>query len=682
MKKMDLFLRKISGRQDIILAAILFMAVFMMILPLPLLLVDILIAVNIAMSVTLLMMAIYINEPMEFSSFPAVLLITTLYRLALTISTCRLILLQHDAGEIIYTFGNFAVGGNLAVGVIVFTIITIVQFIVITKGSERVAEVSARFSLDGMPGKQMSIDGDMRAGMMDAAEAKRQRALVQQESQLYGAMDGAMKFVKGDAIASIIVILVNIVGGIVVGVFMHDMSASEAAETYVILSVGDGLVTQIPALLISISAGIIVTRVPGEVRTNLATELSAQILRQRDALWIVAGVLVIFSAFPGFPTSVFLGLAAILATVVYFVSSKYDDKIPTGLNGLTDDQSGRLISPDIGAVPLMLCINKERMGSTEIKNGLKSLCAKKLQEMGLPVPEIHLINDSRLHVHETVFLLYQEPVLRVRSEESWLLLDLNSHEYPHTIQQDALPGNIRLQWAEESQAALLDAAGIKYYRGHEIILYLVSVILDRYAAELIGVQEARYLMDQMESRYGELVRELQRLLPVSRIADVLQRLIAEGVSVRDLRAIFEALVEWAPREKDTLMLAEYSRLALRRHIVGRHRNGQPWINGWVIGNRIEEMLRESARQTSAGSYSALSQDVSNQILENIQRTLREHRAAGGVLVTAIDVRRYLRKLTEKEFFSLPVLSFQEIDDETELKILGYIDLKGEHYATT
>lgn len=274
MKRLTHWLSLAAVRQDIVLAVLLLLAVFMMIVPLPTALVDLLIAINLTISIVLLMIALYIREPLEFSTFPAVLLITTLFRLALTISTTRLILLQADAGEIVYTFGNFAVGGNLGVGLIVFMIITIVQFIVITKGSERVAEVGARFSLDAMPGKQMSIDGDMRAGIIDANEARRQRGLVQKESQLYGAMDGAMKFVKGDAIAGIIIILVNILGGTAVGVFIHGMSASTAMSTYAILSIGDGLISQIPALLISITAGIIVTRVPGEQRKNLASDLS------------------------------------------------------------------------------------------------------------------------------------------------------------------------------------------------------------------------------------------------------------------------------------------------------------------------------------------------------------------------------------------------------------------------
>lgn len=307
-------LMMIAARQDVFLAVMLLVAIFMMILPLPTVMVDVLIAVNLSFSVILLMISIYLRDPLEFSVFPSLLLITTLYRLALTISTTRLVLLQHDAGEIVEAFGQFVVGGNLAVGLIIFTIITVVQFIVITKGSERVAEVSARFSLDGMPGKQMSIDGDMRAGVIDSAEAGRLRERVQKESRMFGAMDGAMKFVKGDAIAGIIVILVNIIGGITIGVLQHNMSAEEAMTTYAVLSVGDGLCAQIPSLLISITAGIIVTRVPDQDKQSLAKDLAIQVGRQPDALLLAAAILTVFALLPGFPFLIFILLAALVAT--------------------------------------------------------------------------------------------------------------------------------------------------------------------------------------------------------------------------------------------------------------------------------------------------------------------------------------------------------------------------------
>ncbi|MGQ5524520.1 EscV/YscV/HrcV family type III secretion system export apparatus protein [Chitinimonas sp. PSY-7] len=685
MVSLNSWLHRIQARQDVILAAILLLAIFMMIVPLPTLLVDVLIAINLTMSIMLLMMAVYIREPMEFSAFPAVLLITTLYRLALTISTSRLILLQHDAGEIVYTFGNFAVGGNLVVGLIVFAIITVVQFIVITKGSERVAEVSARFSLDAMPGKQMSIDGDMRAGTIDAAEARRQRQLIQKESQLYGAMDGAMKFVKGDAIASIIIILVNIFGGIAVGVFMHGMSAGEAATTYAILSIGDGLIAQIPALLISIAAGIIVTRVPGEERRNLASEVSSQIMRQRSALWIVAAVLVLFAFLPGFPVLIFLALAAMIAGVAGWLSKSSSsggkDGVGVTADGRHDSSTpGSAAMMPVGALPLLLRVHPDQMRDGQLDNALAVLRREKLERLGLPLPEIVVHGDASLDRDEINLMLYQESVLSLHLRPQWLA-DINSGPLPQAVARDVLPfGGLQLQWISAEQANSLTALGIRLYHDLDSLVYVVSLALDRYAVELIGVQEARYLMDQMEQRYGELVKELQRQLPSGRIADVLQRLVAEGVSIRDLRGVFEALVEWAPREKDPVMLTEYARLALRRHIVGRHRHGQGWINAWVVGSHIEQTIRESIRQTSAGSYSALSSEENQTIVAQINEALAQPGHATAVLVTAIDVRRFVRKLIEREHFNVSVLSFQEIGDEAELKVLGHIEWIGEEHA--
>nr|AAX55237.1 EsaV [Edwardsiella tarda] len=683
MKTVNSWLHKLTARQDIILAAMLLLAVFMMIIPLPTPLIDILIAINLTLSITLLMMAVYIREPMEFSAFPSVLLITTLYRLALTISTSRLILLQHDAGEIVYTFGNFAVGGNLAVGLIVFAIITVVQFIVITKGSERVAEVSARFSLDAMPGKQMSIDGDMRAGIIDATEARRQRALVQKESQLYGAMDGAMKFVKGDAIASIIVILVNIVGGICVGVFMHEMSAGDAAATYAILSVGDGLIAQIPALLISIAAGIIVTRVPGENRRNLASELTEQILRQRQALWIVAAVLALFAALPGFPTLIFIGLGAGLAAIAYSLRRKERQRSPlaAGHSASDHDESGQEGAPLlIGATPLALRLPDALARDPTLAQALATLRAEKLELAGLPLPEIQIQPDSSLGPDQFTLLLYQEPVLS---------MTLSPPRPARSCRADAAPGRPPGDAPLRRDHPAVDSSGAgRRQRRHR--RQPLSGQCPDCLSRLAGAGSlrrrvhrrpgARYLMDQMEQRYGELVKELQRQLPVARVADVLQRLVAESVSIRDLRAIFEALVEWAPREKDPVMLAEYARLALRRHIIGRQRHGQPWVKAWLIGSHIEQKVRESVRQTSAGSYSALSQQENQAILTEIHAALERSGAVNTAIVTAIDIRRFIRKLIERELFTTAVLSFQELDDEAELKVLGHIELIGDTHA--
>ncbi|MCL9783819.1 EscV/YscV/HrcV family type III secretion system export apparatus protein [Vibrio sp. S4M6] len=679
MKRLSQFLSAAAGRQDIILIVMLMVAIFMMILPLPTELVDLLIAVNLTFSIILLMIAVYIREPLEFSVFPSVLLITTLFRLSLTISTSRLILLQHDAGEIVYTFGNFVVGGNMVVGMIIFAIITIVQFIVITKGSERVAEVGARFSLDGMPGKQMSIDGDMRAGIIDAAEAKRQRTLVQKESQLYGAMDGAMKFVKGDAIAGMIVILVNILGGITVGVMQHGMSASEAASTYSILSVGDGLIAQIPALLISITAGIIVTRVPGEEKQNLAKDLTSQIGHQPQALLIAVGVLMIFAVIPGFPFLVFLALAGLLLGAALFLMKRNKTQAAGGQSGsAAGEESGKgAITP--GAVPLMLKMSAQLAKEGDLLTAVDELRWQKFERLGVPLPEIILQQDANLSGRSMSVFLYQEPVLTVQMPDNQALVEGSAESFVNAVEQPLPFGGPRLCWVDIAQGESISALGTTIFKGTEQTITLLSRVLDRFAGEFIGVQECRFLMDGMEGKYSELVKELQRQLPIGKIAEILQRLVAEGISIRDLRSIFEALLEWSQKEKDVVLLTEYVRVGLRRHIVGRHQKNAAWIYCHLIGDGIENMIRESIRQTSAGGYSALSPQQNELILEQIkQHTLNSE--VETVLLTAIDVRRYLRKIIEKDLYTLPVLSFQELGEEVELKVQGSIDLIGEELS--
>ncbi|WP_434634607.1 EscV/YscV/HrcV family type III secretion system export apparatus protein [Chromobacterium sp. CV08] len=683
MNRIKSFLMMAAGRQDIVLAVMLLVAVFMMIIPLPTGLVDFMIALNLMIAVILLMMSLYIREPLEFSAFPSVLLITTLYRLALTISTTRLILLQADAGEIVYTFGSFAVGGNLGVGLIVFVIITVVQFIVITKGSERVAEVSARFSLDAMPGKQMSIDGDMRAGVIDANEARRLRGLVQKESQLYGAMDGAMKFVKGDAIAGIIIILVNILGGTAIGVMMHGMSASAALSTYAILSIGDGLIGQIPALLISITAGTIVTRVPGEQRLNLASDLTDQIGKQPQALLLAASVLLVFALIPGFPAIYFILLAAMVSAAAWWVKkckrAARSDSTGSPSSESGADAGGETANMSPGATPLMMRLSPDLIRSSRLPALLDTFRHGKFEQLGIPLPEIQLQKDASLAAGTLQILLYQEPVLTVSLPERLLLADIASPKLPQSEQTDKLPfGNLSLQWQSPAQKEALSAIGVQLHQDEDRIVHCLSIIIDRYAAEFVGVQETRFLMDAMESKYAELIKEVQRQLPIGRIADVLQRLVAEGVSIRDLRSVFEALIEWAPREKDPVMLLEYVRMGLRRHIVTRYRAGQPWISGWMIGDTIEGMVREAIRQTSAGSYSALDPEHNQAIMSCIREAVGDAEKRNQVLITAIDVRRFLRKVVEREFFNLHVLSFQEIGEEAELRVVGNIDLIGEY----
>ncbi|VVD84355.1 Secretion system apparatus protein SsaV [Pandoraea iniqua] len=697
-----------AGRQDIVLAALLLVTVLMIIIPMPPSVMDMLIALNLAVSLLLLMVALYVNEPLDFSVFPSVLLMTTLFRLGLTISTSRLILLRADAGDIVYTFGDFAAGGNIVVGMIVFLIITVVNFIVITKGSERVAEVGARFSLDGMPGKQMSIDGDLRAGTIDAVEAGRLRRVVQKESQFYGAMDGAMKFVKGDAIAGLVIIVVNLLGGIGVGVFMHGMSASEAGALYAILSIGDGLVSQIPALLISVTAGIIVTRVPGEHRHNLARELTDQLAAQPQSLMVAAVVLVLFGLIPGFPMHYFILLAAMSGTAAWWVRRRAREG-STGAGGTNGDGSaGGAQAGRPGAQPLQVRVGSGLVnaqaggvtsaltsGLTSAAGGAGSLSARidalrdqKFEQFGVPMPEVCLVIDASLAPDTLDIQLYHESVLTFPMAADMALARFDGEHTLTTLRdlvaddKDDMPrtplsfGGHMLYWLTPAQRDLWRAQGGVALEGDERVAHCVSLVIDAHAADFLGVQETRFLMDAMEDRYGELVKELQRQLPINRTAEVLQRLVAEGISIRDLRRVFEALIEWAPRERDQIMLTEYVRLGLRRHITRRFRRGNAQIAGWNVGQGIEDTVRAAVRQTSSGSYADLNAEQTESILCAIDEVLAAHDGSPAVLFTALDVRRFVRKLIERERADLAVLSFQEVADEPHVRVLGTIDLQG------
>lgn len=664
----------LAKQQGVILAAILIMAIFMMILPLPTAIVDVLITFNLMFALILLMVVVYLNNVVEFSVFPALLLITTLYRLSLTVSTSRLILLQHDAGDIVFAFGNFVVGGNLAVGLIIYAIITIVQFIVITKGSERVAEVSARFSLDGMPGKQMSIDGDLRAGSITTEQASSLREKVQQESKLYGAMDGAMKFVKGDAIASIIVILVNIFGGMAIGVMHEGMTASEALSTYSILSVGDGLVAQIPALLISITAGILVTRVPGgDGDKNLASELFGQLGSRSAPLFISSVVLLIFSLIPGFPAMVLLPMAAIVCGIGFYIKAgKKKSDAAVGEYG----NDGLSLTP--GVAPATLLVSKT-VPQEELIKILEGSRWRIFEQLGLALGSVKVDRHKPEHddpQHPTVhFCLYNEPVITLALESDALNM-LKPGEVPlpaiSAVKKALMPG-VELYWLDEKSRQQAIEEGLTIYTLPRALAWCMEQVILHHAKEFIGVQETRYLMDAMEGTHAELVKELQRQVQVNRLTEVLQRLVEEGVSIRDMRTIFETLIMWAAKEKDMVTLTEYVRIALKRQIVNRHL-AQGVTKVWVVGGNIEAMVRESIRQTVSGAYSSLEPENSAKIIAAIKEAVAGH--STGILLTALDVRRYVRKIIEAEFFRFSVLSYQEVSDAKTFDVQGSIDVTG------
>ncbi|MGB3068121.1 MAG: type III secretion system export apparatus subunit SctV [Ottowia sp.] len=685
-----------TSRNDLILAFFLVAVIFMMILPLPTWLVDMLIGTNMTISAILLMVAMYLPSPLAFSSFPSVLLITTLFRLGISIATTRLILLQGDAGHIITTFGNFVVGGNLVVGLVVFLILTIVQFVVITKGAERVAEVAARFSLDAMPGKQMSIDGDMRAGTIDMEEAKRRRGLVEKESQLYGAMDGAMKFVKGDAIAGLIIVAVNLLGGIIIGTMQRGMTAADATKTYSVLTIGDGLIAQIPALFIAICAGMIVTRVQtGDEPSNVGRDIGAQVLSQPRALLIAAAVALGLGLIPGMPFPVFVILAAVIGTIGFV--------LVRGTRRVVNEKTGEITevpamqpagekprkpktdgSEEFApTVPLLMDVATGLQNSFDaqtLNDELLKIRRALYFDLGVPFPGIQLRFNEALPDESYNILLSEVPVSQGRLRPGWLLVrestqNLDALQIAYETDRKFLP-HIPTLWAPEALRETLASSGISFMDASQVLTYHLAFVLKKYSADFIGIQETRFLLSAMEARFPDLVKESTRVLPIQKIAEILQRLVSEDISVRNLRAILESLIEWGQKEKDSVLLTEYVRSTLKRQISYKHSSGQNVLPAYLLAPSIEDQVRGAIRQTSAGSYLSLDPAVSKRLVESIKKTVGDVGASvqRPVLLTSMDIRRYMRKMIEQELYELPVLSYQELTQEINIQPLARIDL--------
>ena len=706
----------ISRSSDIALAMIVIAILGMIIIPVSPVIIDYLIALNLTASVSLLMVALYIPSALHLSIFPSLLLITTLYRLGLNIATTRQILLHANAGEIIFQFGDFVVGGNFVVGGIIFIIITLVQFIVITKGAERVAEVAARFTLDAMPGKQMSIDADMRAGIIDSNEAREKRLSIQKESQLYGAMDGAMKFVKGDAIAGIVITLINVIGGMIIGMAMRDMEAGQAIQTYSILSIGDGLVSQIPALLISITAGIVTTRVNSEGQdTNLGSEISGQVLKQPKALMIAAGFLTMIGLIPGFPPAPFLIIASAVGLIGYALWSSEQKRIETEVSGMegmmtsggstvqkkgtpmksTTVPNHKVISGGgVDSYALTLPVILECGGdlSDRIRSAQKNIGQSFIEvmipkmrqalyaDLGVRFPGVHVRTDSPiLEPDEYSIHLNEVPVIRGKVLPQYLLTNeseenLNRYNIPYTTYKNSL--GMPSLWVADSYQELLDRAGIKYWATLEVMILHLSYFFRNYANEFVGIQEVKSMLEFMEKSFPDLVKEVTRLIPLQKMTDIYKRLIQEQVSVKDLRTIMESLAEWAQTEKDTVLLTEYVRASLKRYISYKYSQGQSVLSVYILDPEIEDMVRGAIKQTSAGSYLALDPDSVQLILQGVRNTVVTPPPGGQppVMLTAIDVRRFVRKLIEMEFSDISVVSYQEIIPEIRIQPLGRIQI--------
>jgi type III secretion protein V len=686
----------LSGRSDLVVAILMLVAIIMIIIPLPTWLVDGLIAINISVSMLVLLVVFYIARPVEFSSFPSVILIATLFRLAITITTSRLILLQADAGEIVSAFGNFVIGGDIAVGMVVFLIITIAQFVVITKGGERVAEVAARFSLDAMPGKQMAIDNDLRSGDIDQAEANRLRRGLERESHLFGAMDGAMKFVKGDAIASILVVLVNLIGGMIIGSLKHGMTIGTAAETYALLSVGDGLVAQIPSLFVSVAAGVLVTRVSSD--SDMGTEIAGQLFVEPRALMMGSVILVGMAFVPGFPAVAFLLLAAILGGAGFLTARRRAAseaaargapvKRAAGASagttaqpaqvGSTAQDPARLAGPPASDAAIVVWISSE-LASAVPPEGFAELTtqarAELLSDLGIEIPSIALEVDPTLAHDRFRIDLEGTPVIEGIVPPQGLLVDdepahLELLEIPYR-QETPLINYRPALWVERSHAETLSQAGVAFALPAQILARCLVQMLYRRAGSFVGIQETRKLLTKIQSNYADLVKEAEKIAPLQKLAEILRRLVDENVPVRNMRAILEAVVEWGQREQNVVLLVEYVRVALGRQICFRCADRDRVIAAYMLERSVEEMLRSAQRQTAAGTYMNLTEEAVQPLINEIARALAE--AAPGtnpVVLTSMDVRRVTRHLLTRSNIYVPVMSYQELAPEFNVQPLG------------
>ncbi|CAJ0814087.1 Secretion system apparatus protein SsaV [Ralstonia wenshanensis] len=638
---------------DIAIAVFVVAVVALFVLPLPTVVLDGLISLNLAASIVLLCVSIYLPSALAFSSFPAVLLFTTLFRLSLNIASCKLILLQANAGHVIDTFGKLVVGNNFVVGGVVFLVIAVVQFIVIAKGSERVAEVGARFSLDAMPGKQMSIDADLRAGIITSDEAKRRREALEQESQLHGAMDGAMKFVKGDAIAGIIIAVINILAGIAVGALMHGMSIGDALHRYAILTVGDGMASQIPSLLVSIAAGIVTTRVATRDREarHLGQQIGAQITAHPRGMLMASGVLLAFLLVPGFPKWSFLLLAIGTAAAAFLRMRQRRQAPPLDLLMLGPD-ARRVAEPEAGspaegiAAPIAVRLSDDLRGEIELvalQTRLAEAKSRVQRRLGAVFPRVQLNWDAALPAHSYALLV-----------------------------QDVL--------AAEGTLPERDAISDTAVPAEDRLAAEVETLIERNAASLIGIQETQNLIQIMRREHGELVAELTRLVPPQRITEVLRRLVQEGVSIRNLRAIFESLITWSPKEpEDVIGLVELVRVDLHRQITEQFCGTSRVLDVVLFEQSLQERIEQAVVHTKQGSVLSLTRDAKQAITDQVVKILggtrpleKDRHGRPLAVMVSLNCRRYVKTMLQPVFGDLPVLSYQEIDEAIELNTVGWV----------
>lgn len=676
-----------SNRSEVVGASFVLVVIVMMVIPLSPAILDALIAINISATVVLVVSAVLLESPLKFSSFPAILLMTTLFRLSLTISTTRQILLEADAGHIIQTFGEFVIGGNVAVGLIIFLILAIVNFLVVTKGSERVAEVAARFSLDGMPGKQMSIDSDLRAGNITQVEAKQKRASLEKESQLFGAMDGAIKFVKNDAIAGLIITAINLIGGISIGVIQMDMSMAQASSIYSVLTVGDGLIGIIPSLLTSVAAGLIVTRVTkGEADgSSTAQDMISDLTSNPKALQISGVFCAGFALVPGMPVSVFLVTSAFLLGKSFFVAKS--QKAPDAAQP-TQDLNDALLAASAGKemnditqtktfLPLEVKI-PEAM-EPNFKQMFRSVCKASrnqlIEELGVLYPAIEFSEYSGELVE---FHVFGVPMLEIDPSDKRIavfsdLATLQSLDIEVQCERDPILGR-EYYLTEPVNKTRLDQHNLEYICFETRWSYRVVALFISRSADYFNLNDFQRHIAKLADKHGEQLKELERVLPLSKVTEVFQKLLSERVSLKNIRTVLSCLIDWAQRERDVLVISEQVRKGLFEQISFQHSTNK-LFQVCTLSSDFEQIIRESVRSDGARTFVDADAASLNHMIDMIEIQYRDFYGMSNlpVLVASMDCRAHVRMLIQDRLGAIPVLSYQEISNRYGIKLMKAIE---------
>jgi flagellar biosynthesis protein FlhA len=684
-------LQRAMRHSDLIAALGVVLIVVMLIVPLPPLLLDLFITLNISAALAIVVSTMYLPRALDFSAFPTVLLLSTLFRLAINVSVTRLILLEGDAGDVVKAFGEFVVGGNVVVGLVIFLVLIVIQFVVVTNGAGRVAEVGARFTLDAMPGKQMAIDADLNAGQITEEEARLRRQEISREADFYGAMDGASKFVKGDAMAAVLITIINLVGGLVIGVLQQGMPFADAAHHFSLLTIGDGLAAQIPALLISVATGIIVTRAASD--GDLGSDVAGQILRQRKAPMVAGGVIVMFALIPGLPKIPFLLIGGIFIAIGYAIK----DGMPEGLLGeeraaapAAVERHAELPAPADAAVgalqidPLELAIG---FGLVPLVDG--SAGGTLLQRVGVIrrqiAAELGMV-ISPVRIHDDVALDSHEYVVKVRGSEVARGRLLPGHQLamdpgdavgqlpgvPTTEPAFGLPA----VWIADQSRAEAEALGYTVVDAESIVVTHLTETIRGHAHELLTRQETKQLLDQLKETNAAVVEEVvPDVLTIGEIQRVLQALLREGVSIRDLGAVVEAAGDKARITRDPTLLAEYARQALGRAITAPHLDGEQRLLAVSLDPAIEQEVSESIAQTADGEFLAMDPARAQSLVHALSGQV-EHAVQRGrrpVLLCSARIRRHVRRLCEQSLPQLAVCSYNEIVPGIRVETIGVVN---------